>query len=288
MKNAYVITKTFPEMPELAQMHLDTVRDYCQKNDYAILAGTTLTGQPTEDIVEEIMTRLQSTKPNVLVLYSGKELGRDVSTAFGRINRIRDMGIEVEAVRMEIPDRSMMSALSAVAAVFREMDAQLAEAEDFDEDYEEEPEEPTVRELPTPTAEHWDAEERFSKTSTPARKCAIYVRQNAAACRCDDMTLEEQCRQLHDYAQEQGYAVEGEVQACETSRDKDSVGLLLLKKVIAEKQVDSILVTSYEVFSEDAITCGEIVNELKNCGVDVEPIEECSLRIRATDFFQMR
>lgn len=27
---------------------------------------------------------------------------------------------------------------------------------------------------------------------------------------------------------------------------------------------------------------------IKNCGVDVEPIEECSLRIRATDFFQMR
>lgn len=288
MKNAYVITKTSPEMLDLAQMHLDAVRDYCQKNNCTILAGTTLTGQPTEDIVEEIMTRLQRAKPNVLVLYSGTEFGRDVVTAFGRITRIRDMGIEVEAVRMEIPDRIMMSAMSRSAWLLQKMAGQYAEAEDLEDGYDEEPEEPAMRELPAPTAEHWDTEEQPSKTLAPARKCAIYVRQNAATCRCDDMSLEEQCRQLHTYAKEHGYAVEDELQACETSIGKDSVGLLLLKKVIAEKQVDAILVTSYEVFSDDAITCGEIVDELKNCGVDVEPIEECSLRIRAADFFQMR
>ena len=285
MKNAYVITKTFPEMPELAQMHLDTVRDYCQKNDYAILAGTTLTGQPTEDIVEEIMTRLQSTKPNVLVLYSGKELGRDVSTAFGRINRIRDMGIEVEAVRMEIPDRSMMSALSAVAAVFREMDAQLAEAEDFDEDYEEE--ECVARELPASSADHWNEERHIAQTAD-GRRCVIYVRQNPDTCLCDDIPLDEQCRQLREYAEEQGLTVSDEVRACERGNDDASIGLQLLQKIIAEDQLNTVLVTSYDVFSEDAVMCGEIVDKLNHSGVTVEPLEECNLRIRAADFFQMR
>lgn len=286
MKNAYVITKTSPETPELARMHLNAVRDYCQNNNYTILAGTTLAGQPTEEIVEEIMARLQSMKPDVLVLFSGTEFGRDVVTAFGCITRIRDMGIEVEAVRMEIPDRIMMSAMSRSAWLLQKMAGQYAEAEDCDEDYDE-GEELVMRERPSPSADHWNVD-RQNTQAADDRSCVIYVRQNPDARYCDDIPLDEQCRQLREYAVEQGLTVTDEVRACERGNDDASIGLQLLQKVIAENQLNTVLVTSYDVFSDDAITCGEIVDELKNCGVDVEPIEECSLRIRATDFFQMR
>jgi len=284
-KRAYVITKISPDMPELAQMALDAVKEYCQKNNYNILAGTTLTSQPTEEIAEEVMARLQSAKPDVLVLYSGMEFGRDMVTAFGRINRIRDMGIEVEAVRMEIPDRSMMSALSVVAAVFQEMDAQLAEAEDFDEDYEEE--ECVVRELPVSSADHWIAESHSTQNKSDNR-CVIYVRQNPDACFCDDIPLDEQCKQLRKYAEAQGLMVTDEVRACERGNNDTSIGLQLLQKIIAENQLNTVLVTSYNVFSDDAVMCGEIVDRLNHSGVTVEPLEECNLRISAADFFQMR
>ena len=58
--------------------------------------------------------------------------------------------------------------------------------------------------------------------------------------------------------------------------------------MFGKKKIDKVLVQSYDVFSEDAFMCAEIIDGLKRCGVEVEQIEDCSLQIRATDFFQMR
>lgn len=286
MKRAYVITKANPDHPQATQMRKEIVESYCKQNGYSIIAGTTLTGGSTEDINTGIMERLEQLCPDVLVMHDGNEFGRDSATAFKYINRIRDMGIEVEAIRMEIPDRSMMSVLSAVAAVFQEMDAQFAEAEDCDEDYDEE-EEQVMRERPIPSADHWNVD-RHNAQPTDDRRCVIYVRQNPDTCLCDDIPLDEQCRQLREYAEEQGLTVSDEVRACERGNDDASIGLQLLQKIIAENQLNTVLVTSYDVFSDDAVMCGEIVDRLNHSGVTVEPLEECNLRISAADFFQMR
>ncbi len=285
MKRAYVITKANPDYPQATQMRKEIVESYCKQNGYSIIAGTTLTGGSTEDINTGIMERLEQLCPDVLVMHDGNEFGRDSATAFKYINQIRDMGIKVEAVRMEIPDRSMMSALSVVAAVFQKMDAQLAEAEDFDEDYEEE--ECVARELPASSADHWNVD-RHDAQPADDRRCVIYVRQNPDACFCDDIPLDEQCRQLREYAEEQGLTVSDEVRACERGNDDASIGLQLLQKIIAENQLNTVLVTSYDVFSDDAVMCGEIVDKLNHSGVTVEALEECTLRISAADFFQMR
>ena len=286
MKRAYIITKTNPDFPQATQMRKKTVESYCKQNGYAIIAGTTLTGGSTEDINTGIMERLEQLCPDVLVMHDGNEFGRDSATAFKYINQIRDMGIEVKAVRMEIPDRSMMSVLSAVAAVFQEMDAQFAEEEDCDEDYDEE-EELVMRERPTPSADHWNVDRHIAQTADD-RRCVIYVRQNPDTCLCDDIPLDEQCKQLCEYAEEQGLTVSDEVRVCERGNDDTSIGLQLLQKIIAENQLNTVLVTSYDVFSDDAVMCGEIVDKLTHSGVTVEPLEECNLRISAADFFQMR
>ena len=286
MKRAYVITKANPDYPQATQMRKEIVESYCKQNGYSIVAGTTLTGGSTEDINTGIMERLEQLCPDVLVMHDGNEFGRDSATAFKYINQIRDMGIEVEAIRMEIPDRSMMSVLSAVAAVFQEMDAQFVEAEDCDEDYDEE-EELVIRERPIPSADHWNVD-RHDAQPADDRRCVIYVRQNPDACFCDDIPLDEQCRQLREYAEKQGLTVSDEVRACERGNDDASIGLQLLQKVIVANQLNTVLVTSYDVFSEDAVMCGEIVDKLNHSGVTVEPLEECNLRIGAADFFQMR
>jgi hypothetical protein len=100
--------------------------------------------------------------------------------------------------------------------------------------------------------------------------------------------MEAQGEQLRKYAEELRYAVSDEVRACENSQDVNSIGLRLLKEVLAKKKIDKVLVQSYDAFSEDALVCAEIIDGLKRCGVEVEQIEDCSLQSRATDFFQMR
>ena len=114
------------------------------------------------------------------------------------------------------------------------------------------------------------------------------MKRNPEFCYCDAPTMEEQREQLRQYATEKGYDVCDEVQACDRTQDMDSVGLQLLKKVIAEKGATSVLITGYDVLSDDALVCGEIVDELKRCGVDVDQMGESRLQINANDFFRMR
>lgn len=290
-KTAYIITKSTLDMPEFVRERFEAVESYCNQNGYTISAGTTLTGQPMEEMMEEIIVRLQDVKPDVLVLHSGLEFGRDESVAFGYINRIRDMGIEVEAVRMKIPEKSAMTAISNVTAVFQEMAVQFEGTDDFDGDYDENygetGDELIMRERPAPSAEHWEALAPATKTDSRPR-CVCYMRVASESCLCDDITLEEQRKKLREFAENQGYVVSDEVQAFECRSDEDSVGLKLLQKVLTEKQADTVMVMSHTVFSDDAITCKKIVDDLKNRGVAVETLEECSLRIRSVDFFQMR
>lgn len=280
MKKAYMLSKNGADFPVFAQMKKTALEEFCSQNGYTVIGGTEVLGRMTEEVKEQLLERVKELRPDVLVAHSGHEFGRG-NSACVYIDQIRNLGIEIESVRGDIPDRQMLPILVTLASMYLE-----AEEEHATEKHEEEVSEETKLDNSEPVVKHWDAEIDQSKAVQPT--CAIYMKRNPERCYCDAQTMEEQGEQLRKHAEELGYKVSDEVRACERSQDIESIGLRLLKEVLAKKKIDKVLVQSYDVFSEDAFMCAEIIDGLKRCGVEVEQIEDCSLQIRATDFFQMR
>ena len=280
MKKAYMLSRSGENFPEFAQMKKTAVEKLCFQNGYTVIGGTEIFGRMTEEVKEQLLERIKELRPDVLVAHNGHEFGRGTSACV-YINQIRNLGVEVESVRGDIPDRQMMPIIVALASVYWETEEDPAMEEN-----EEEVGEEAELYCSESVVKHWDAELVQAEAVQPT--CAIYMRRNPERCYCDAPTMEKQGEQLRKYAEELGYTVSDEVRACEKSQDTDSVGLRLLKEVLAKKNIDKVLVQSYDVFSEDALMCAEIIDGLRHCGVEVEQIEDCSLQIRATDFFQMR
>lgn len=279
MKKAYVLSRCGQDFPVFTKTKKTAIENLCSEKGYTVIGGTEIIGRMTDAVKDQLLERIRELRPDVLVAHNGHEFGRG-NSACVYISQIRDLGVEVESVRGDIPDRQMLPIVMALASVYCE-----AEEGPTMEEVGEEAVEPEMI-SPEPVVKHWDAEIVQHEAVQPT--CAIYTRRNPDRCYCDIPTLEKQGEQLRKYAEELGYTVSDEVRACENSQDVNSIGLRLLKEVLAKKKIDKVLVQSYDVFSEDALVCAEIIDGLKHCGVEVEQIEDCSLQIRATDFFQMR
>lgn len=280
MKKAYVLSRCGQDFPVFTKTKRTAIENLCSEKGYTVIGGTEIFGRMTDAVKDQLLERIRELRPDVLVAHNGHEFGRG-NSACVYISQIRDLGVEVESVRGDIPDRQMLPILVALASMYLE-----TEEDPATEEHEEEVSEETELYNSEPVVKHWDAEIVQSKAVQPT--CAIYMRRNPERCYCDAQTMEEQGEQLRKHAEELGYKVSDEVRACERSQDTDSIGLRLLKEVLAKKNIDKVLVQSYDVFSKDAFTCAEIIDGLKRCGVEVEQIEDCSLQIRATDFFRMR
>lgn len=79
-------------------------------------------GQMTDEIRMQIFKRIEVMFPDVVVLYSGVEFGRETSTMYRSIIRIRYLGAEVDSMRGLLPDTDYMSVLGAVSTVFADLD----------------------------------------------------------------------------------------------------------------------------------------------------------------------
>ena len=119
------------------------------------------------------------------------------------------------------------------------------------------------------------------------KTCVLYTRMNPDRCFCDDIPLEQQERLLQTKAEERGFVVKEKIRVNGEGSDIDAFGMELLQQYMADNGVNTVMVTSYEAFSEDAFVCKDIVESLKQKGVEVEPMQECSLRVSAEKFFQM-
>ena len=119
------------------------------------------------------------------------------------------------------------------------------------------------------------------------KACVLYSRMKLNHCFCDSLSIEEQERLLQAKAEERGFVVQEKIRVNGEGSDIDAFGMELLQQYMADNGVNTVMVTSYEAFSEDAFVCKDIVESLKQKGVEVEPMQECSLRVSAEKFFQM-
>lgn len=295
MKHAYIVNSNLVDDPVFLELRKKEIDWFCNCKGYDIIGGIDVVGQATDEIRAQIFKRLGELLPDVVVLYSGVEFGCEDATMYHNINRIRCLGAEVDSIRGQIPDTSYGLVLSAVSSVFSEFDRLCEEEREAKEcDGQEDGTGFSNRTRFVSYVKHWNSD-RFhedakdvSSVGNQNKRCVIYVKQNPDFCNCDAPTMEDQREQLRLYATEKGYDVCDEVQACERSQDMDGVGLQLLKKVIVEKGATTVLIRGFDVLSEDALLCGEIVDNLKRCGVDIDQMEEGRLQINANDFFQMR
>lgn len=148
--------------------------------------------------------------------------------------------------------------------------------------------------IPDPVIEHWEVDsqkvhEEIHRAANKAGKtCVLYTRVDPDNFFCNELTPEEQEELLQAKAEEKGYSVMEKIRAGDDGLHKNSAGLQLLQRYITNRKIDAVLVTSYDAFSDDALLCKDIVDDLKFRGVEDEAAQECSLRINAADFFQMR
>lgn len=119
------------------------------------------------------------------------------------------------------------------------------------------------------------------------KACVLYTRMNPNRCFCDGLSLEDQERVLQAKAEERGFVVKEKFRVNGAGSEIDAFGMKLLQQYMEDNVVNTVMVTSYEAFSEDAFVCKDIVDALKQKGVDVEPMQECTLRVSANKFFQM-
>ena len=119
------------------------------------------------------------------------------------------------------------------------------------------------------------------------KECVLYSRMKLNRCFCDGLSLEEQERQLQAKAEERGFVVKEKFRVNGEGTEMDAFGVELMQQYMEDNRVNTVMVTSYEVFSEDAFVCKDIVEFLKRKGIEVEPIQECNLRVSAKKFFQM-
>lgn len=297
MKRAYIVNSNLFDVPVFMEMRNKQIAWFCANKGYDIIGGTDIEGQMTDEIKMQIVKRIEAMLPDVVVLYSGLEFGCESSEMHRTINHIRYLGAEVDSMWGLLPDVDYMSVLDAVSSIFADLEGIREKGQDMKECDGQESGvgfSARIRTEPYACAKHWNSD-RFhqdakdvSSVGNQNKRCIIYVKQNPDFCNCDAPTMEEQREQLRQYAMEKGYDVCDEVQACERSQDKDGVGLQLLKKVIVEKGATTVLIRGCDVLSEDALLCGEIVDDLKRYGVDIDQMEEGRLQINANDFFQMR
>lgn len=119
------------------------------------------------------------------------------------------------------------------------------------------------------------------------KACVLYSRMKLNHCFCDGLSIEEQERLHQAKAEERGFVVKEKIRVNGEGSDIDAFGMELLQQYMADNGVNTVMVTSYEAFSEDVFVCKDIVESLKQKGVEVEPMQECSLRVSAEKFFQM-
>ena len=71
-------------------------------------------------------------------------------------------------------------------------------------------------------------------------------------CFCDGLSIEEQERLLQAKAEERGFVVKEKIRVNGEGSDIDAFGMELLQQYMADNGVNTVMVTSYEAFSEDA------------------------------------
>lgn len=291
LKRAYVLTRTAHGFPELAAWRDDELNAYCKKSGYVVVGGTKVTGAMTKEFGEQIIENAKSLHADVVMTFNGRELGCDMETALPFIGNLRNAGMEVETMVGKIPDKLTVSMILAFGDVIQDMRKQEAAIFGEDEDMEEEGAEAYV--VPDPVIEHWEVDsqkvhEDIQNTTNKAGKtCVLYTRVGPDNFFCDELTPEEQEELLQAKATEKGYSVMEKIRTEDDGLHKNSAGLHLLQRYITNREIDAVLVTGYDAFSDDALLCKDIVDDLKRKGVEVEAVQECSLRISANEFFRM-
>ena len=119
------------------------------------------------------------------------------------------------------------------------------------------------------------------------KACVLYTRMNTDRCFCDGLSLEEQERLLQAKTEERGFVVKEKFRVNGEGTEIDAFGMEFMQQYMEDNGVNTVVVTSYEAFSEDAFVCKDIVESLKQKGVEVEPMQECNLRVSAKEFFQL-
>ena len=75
---------------------------------------------------------------------------------------------------------------------------------------------------------------------------------NTDHCFCDGLSLEEQEKLLQAKAEEKDFVVKEKFRVNGEGTEIDAFGMELLQQYIADNGVNTVVVTSYEAFLEDA------------------------------------